>query len=70
MEHGNLMNATLTGIIVAIITLIIALAARIEIRERRLTRLTQDVAYLRRDLDQILRLYKLVPAAEQEKRRR
>jgi hypothetical protein len=63
------MNGTSTALFLSILTLVLALAARIEIRERRLTRLTQDVAYLRRDLDQILKLYHLVPVAEQEKRR-
>lgn len=29
-----------------------------------------DITYIRRDLDQILRLYRLIPVAEQDRKRR
>ena len=36
----------------------------------RMQQNTTDISYIRRDLDQLLRLYRLTPVAEQERRRR
>lgn len=58
------------GLILATVSALIAVVARIEIRERRLTRMEGEIQYLRRDLDQILRLYRLTPVQEQERKRR
>lgn len=58
------------ALIVTVAGVLIAVVARIEIRERRLVNMERDLYYLRRDLDQILRLYRLIPVMDQEKRRR
>lgn len=58
------------SLIAAVMTILLALIARIEIRERRMSRIESDVKYVRRDLDQLLKLYRLTPVQEQERRRR
>lgn len=58
------------SLIASVIAVLLALIARIEYRERRLTRMDADVKYLRRDLNQLLALYRLVPAEEQDRKRR
>lgn len=64
------MNPTDLGVIIALVTLLLAIVARTELRERRLQRLETDMHYLRRDMDQIIGQFKLVPAAEQDRRKR
>jgi hypothetical protein len=64
------MDATGWGVLIGTITLLVAIVARNEMRERRLRTIETEVKYLRRDLDQLLRMYRLTPIAEQEKRRR
>lgn len=58
------------SLIASVAAVLLALIARIEYRERRLTRMDADVKYLRRDLNQLLALYRLVPAEEQDRKRR
>ena len=58
------------ALIIATMASLVAIIARIEIRERRVTKIETDVHYIRRDLDQILKLYRLTPIAEQESKRR
>lgn len=58
------------SLIATVAATLLAVIARIEYRERRFARMESDVKYLRRDLDQLLRLYRLTPVEEQERRRR
>lgn len=58
------------ALIATVAAALLAVIARIEYRERRFSRMESDVKYLRRDLDQLLRLYRLIPVEEQERRRR
>lgn len=58
------------SLIASVITVLLGLIARIEYRERRFTRMDADIKYLRRDLNQLLALYRLVPAEEQDRKRR
>lgn len=58
------------GLICTLAGLIIAVIARIEVRERRLANMQKDMYYMRRDVDQILRQYRLTPISEQERKRR
>lgn len=58
------------GLILSVTSVLIVVIVRIESRERRLSNIETAITYLRRDLDQILKLYRLTPVEEQEKRRR
>lgn len=58
------------ALIIATIAALATIVVRIEMRERRVTRMESEVTYIRRDLDQILKLYRLMPVSEQDKRRR
>lgn len=58
------------ALIIATIAALATIVVRIEMRERRVTRMESEVIYIRRDLDQILKLYRLMPVSEQDKRRR
>lgn len=58
------------ALIIATMAALVGIIARIEMRERRITKMETDVHYIRRDLDQILKLYRLTPIAEQESKRR
>lgn len=67
----QLMMATVNlALIIATIAALATIVVRIEMRERRVTRMESEVTYIRRDLDQILKLYRLMPVSEQDKRRR
>lgn len=58
------------ALIIATIAALATIVVRIEMRERRVTRMESEVTYIRRDMDQILKLYRLTPVSEQDKRRR
>lgn len=58
------------SLICGIIPVLLAVIFRIERRENRISKVETDIHYIRRDLDQLLNLYRLVPIRDQEKRDR
>lgn len=58
------------GVMIAAITLALTAIAYTLRVGAQWQGLKSDVSYIRRDLDQILRLYRLTPIAEQERRKR
>jgi hypothetical protein len=57
-------------LLVTVLTLVMAVTARTELRERRIVKMEREVYYIRRDLDQVLGMFRLTPISEQEKRKR
>ena len=70
MTTPNALNWTAIGSIIAGLAFFLTVLTLVSLRGARLAKMESDISYMRRDLDQLLRLYKLVPAEEQEKRQR
>lgn len=70
MATQNALNWTAIGSVIAGMALFITVLTLVSLRGARLAKMESDISYMRRDLDQLLRLYKLVPTEEQDKRQR
>lgn len=70
LTGSGALNWTAIGSVIAGMALFITVLTLVSLRGARLAKMESDISYMRRDLDQLLRLYKLVPAEEQEKRQR
>jgi hypothetical protein len=65
-----MLNWTAIGSIVAAVALLVTVMTLVSLRGSRLAKMESDITYIRRDVDSILRLFKLVPASEQDRKRR
>ena len=70
MGTPNALNWTAIGSIIAGMAFFLTVLTLVSLRGARLAKMESDISYMRRDLDQLLRLYKLVPAEEQERKQR
>lgn len=68
--HGVTVNWTEVGVIVAALALLVTVLSLVGIRGATLSKFKTDIEYLRRDVDTMMRYFKLVPAAEQDRRKR
>lgn len=64
------MSATDLGVLVAAATFAVAAFIYALNAGRGWQRIKSDVYYIRRDLDQILKLYRLTPAEDRDRKRR
>lgn len=70
MSTSDAVNWSAAGAIAAIAAVFVTVLTLVSLRGARLSKIETDIYYLRRDMDQLLKLYKLVPAEEQDKRPR
>ena len=70
MHASDALNWTAIGTVIAGMALLITAFTLVSLRGARLSKMESDISYLRRDMDTVLRYFKLVPAAEQERRQR
>lgn len=70
MATSDALNWTAIGSVIAGVALLMTMLTLVSLRGARLAKMESDISYMRRDIDQLLRLYKLVPAAEQDRRHR
>lgn len=64
------MSDAILSILIAAGGLALSIGASVYVTGRRQGSRDTDITYIRRDLDQILKLYRLTPIAEQERKRR
>ena len=64
------MNGADIGVLIAALALSITAFTYAVHAGRGWQRINSDVHYIRRDLDQLLKLYRLTPVEEQERKRR
>ena len=70
MHASDALNWTAIGTVIAGMALLITAFTLVSLRGARLAKMESDINYLRRDMDTVLRYFKLTPAAEQERRQR
>lgn len=70
MNNSVAVNWTAIGVIIAGVGMIITVLSMVLARGSRIAKIESDIEYIRRDLNQLLALYRLVPTEEQDRRRR
>lgn len=63
------MNWTEAGVVIAGIALLVTVLGLVGLRGATLARMKTDIEYLRRDMDMLLKYFKLVPVSEQDRKR-
>lgn len=64
------MNWTEAGVVIAGIALLVTVLGLVGLRGATLARMKTDIEYLRRDMDTVLKYFRLTPAVEEDRRRR
>lgn len=70
MATQDALNWTAIGSVIAGMALFITLLTLVSLRGQRLAKMESDISYLRRDMDSVLRYFKIVPDEEQDRRKR
>lgn len=70
MATSDALNWTAIGSVIAGMALFVTVLTLVSIRGARLAKMESDIDYLRRDMNTVLQYFKLVPAEEQDRRKR
>ena len=70
MAASDALNWTAIGAVIAGMALFVTVLTLVSLRGARLAKMESDISYLRRDMDTVMKFFKLVPASEQDRRHR
>lgn len=70
MATQDALNWTAIGAVIAGMGLLLTVLTLVSLRGARLAKMESAIDYLRRDMDTVLRYFKLVPAEEQDRTRK